>query len=231
MENYVTNLLKKGCTELVKILENNSTKELLAQVQSSKNPAGELTFKLDDMERLLKGPILYRWWVSKDVIQETMLGIIKNKIENYNSSEKLANKYDISEEELAAIFYDDKRKKENLGDSGKTYYALYFGRSMQGQERVNQHIKGPIKNSTLRRTICGLFVELPHDSKREQKINEILTDSFFEVLPLDDSIKGYIDCLESICITFGHYPLNIEGNHSIDKNWLAFLKSSRKTVK
>ena len=83
---------------------------------------------------------------------------------------------------------------------GKVYYALYFGKSENGLTRFKAHTSG---NSTLRRTLYAIC-------KERRDIKNLINDCYFEWVEVEN--EKLLECLESMCIVSGKYPLNIEGN-------------------
>ena len=104
-----------------------------------------------------------------------------------------------------------------------TYYALYFGKSKDGRNRFNQHTYKDIDKSTLRRTIYAII-----STPSEDKVAEILSKCYFEWVEVDS--ESLLECLESMCIVSGKYPLNIEGNPSITDYWRKTILDSRKDI-
>ena len=102
-----------------------------------------------------KEPILYRWWFHSESEVVKLLCEWKGK---------------------------DSKKPINLLEGvltreieGKTYYALYFGKSNNGYRRFCQHSTGNIHTSTLRRTIHSLLTDdeynkLIHEPQIDNKL-------------------------------------------------------------
>ena len=80
-------------------------------------------------------PVLYRWWFPESFVSAVLMPYTKN----YPSLKIVLG--DVSTQQM----------------EGKTYYALYFGKSVNGYHRFRQHISGNIHTSTLRRTLYGLL--------------------------------------------------------------------------
>ena len=159
-----------------------------------------------------KDPILYRWWFPANSEVVTMLSEWKGK---------------------------DSKKPINLLDGvltreidGKTYYALYFGKSNNGYRRFMQHSKGNLHTSTLRRTIHSLLTDEKYNKPiREQQIDEILQDCYFEWAVIEKEEESLVECIEAICIVHGTYPLNIDGNPAINETWREYMMNKRGKVK
>ena len=108
-----------------------------------------------------KEPILYRWWFPANSEVVTMLSEWRSK---------------------------DSKEPTNLLEGvltreieGKTYYALYFGKSNKGYRRYIQHSTGNIHTSTLRRTIHSLLTDdLYTKNTHEQEITDLLRECYFE---------------------------------------------------
>ena len=160
-----------------------------------------------------KEPILYRWWFPANSEVVTMLREWRSK----DSKEPI----NLLEGALSEKFPD-----------GKTYYALYFGKSNKGYRRFIQHSKGNIHTSTLRRTIHGLLTDEEYNKPvHEPQIDEILKDCYFEWAVIDKEEESLVECIEAICIVHGTYPLNIDGNPAIDEDWLKYMMKERGKVK
>lgn len=163
-------------------------------------------------------PVLYRWWFPEDskvcdAIRKHSEGILE--------------------------------QAEKRTIDGKLYYALYFGKSNKGSRRYNQHTSGTVGNSTIRHTVYGLlFPGQKYDPHKEPKINDIVRQCYCEWVAIDDAdcaecakepeeSKGanWIGCLESMCIALGKYPLNVDGNPAISKDWRKHLIKVRKDSK
>ena len=159
-----------------------------------------------------KEPILYRWWFPANSEVVTMLSEWKSK---------------------------DSKKPINLLEGvltreidGKTYYALYFGKSNKGYRRFIQHSKGNIHTSTLRRTIHSLLTDEEYNKPiHEPQIDEILKGCYFEWAVIDKEEESLVECIEAICIVHGTYPLNIDGNPAINSKWREHMMNERGKVK
>lgn len=149
-------------------------------------------------------PILYRWWFPED-------SIVLDVLRKYNQAESV-NLLDQVETRVI---------------DGKTYYALYFGKSSNGYRRYCQHTMGNIHISTLRRTLYGLCVGQRYNKAKEQVVSDILKECYFEWLPFDKEGE-LVECIESICIALGHYPLNLDGNPAISDQWRRYVTEKRK---
>ena len=159
-----------------------------------------------------KEPILYRWWFHSESEVVKLLRAWKSK---------------------------DSRESINLLEGvltreidGKTYYALYFGKSNKGYRRYIQHSTGNIHTSTLRRTIHSLLTDEEYNKPiHEKQIDEILKDCYFEWAVIDKEEESLVECIEAICIVHGTYPLNIDGNPAINSKWREHMMNERRKVK
>ena len=159
-----------------------------------------------------KEPILYRWWFPFNSKVVTMLSEWKGK---------------------------DSKEPTNLLEGvltreieGKTYYALYFGKSNKGYRRYIQHSTGNIHTSTLRRTIHSLLTDDAYNkSIHEPEITNLLKTCYFEWAEISQEEANLVECLEALCIVHGVYPLNIDGNSAINENWLKYIMKERGKVK
>lgn len=157
-------------------------------------------------------PILYRWWFPED-------SIVLDVLREYNQAESV-NLLDQVETHVINNKIDNKIES-------KTYYALYFGKSSNGYRRYCQHTTGNISLSTLRQTLYGLCVGQQYDIDKEQVVSDILKECYFEWLPFDKEGE-LVECIESICIALGHYPLNLDGNPAISDQWRKYVMEKRK---
>ena len=150
--------------------------------------------------------ILYRWWFPKNSPVMDVLADFAKK-----------------DKELAALL----KQVETCKIDGKTYYALYFGKSNNGYRRYCQHTTGNVHLSTIRHTVYGLCIGEKYDKAKEDKVSEILRQCYYEWI----SFKGednLVECVEGICIALGKYPLNVDGNPAISDQWRDHVMNSRK---
>ena len=157
-----------------------------------------------------KSPILYRWWFPEGTAVMDIL-----------------TQYSYSDAEMATLLQQvETREIEN-----KTYYALYCGKSNNGYHRYSQHSTGNVHISTLRRTLYGLCLtengEKQYIKEREEEITRMLQECYYEWISFDEEGK-LVECVESICIALGKYPLNVDGNPAISNNWRDYLLEKRK---
>ena len=61
----------------------------------------------------------------------------------------------------------------------------------------------------------------------KEEITRILRECYFEWLPFNEEGK-LVECIESICIALGKYPLNVDGNPAISNQWRDYLLEKRK---
>lgn len=158
----------------------------------------------------LNHPCLYRWLVS----------------ENSEVMRKL-NEYSKSFPKLKELL----NQLEVLTIEDNKYYPIYFGKSENGKKRIiNQHLNGTVRTSTIRHTLYGLFWG-DYTTDRKSDLADLFLNSYFEVVLFADDCKEHVVPLEAICIALGKYPLNIEGNLSVDDNWYSKLMEARKISK
>lgn len=149
-----------------------------------------------------QSPILYRWWFPETSKVVTIL-------REWKGSDLLAG---VQTHEF----------------EGKTYYALYFGKSNNGYRRFCQHSTGNVHTSTLRRTIHSLLTDDLYDKViHEQEITDILRECYFEWTVIGKEDENLVECIEAICIVHGTYPLNIDGNPAIDEKWREYIMAER----
>lgn len=156
-------------------------------------------------------PILYRWW-----FPETSPIVIYWK-------EYLKRNPEDSE----AHYVQSSLKHKTIGDI--TYYALYLGKSTNGRTRFGQHINGPIKQSTLRETIRAIL-SINGLACDKTDISNILNDCCFEWMEFEYDSE-LVDCIETIAITLGKYPLNLDSNSFLINTWGKIILEKREELK
>lgn len=163
-------------------------------------------------EILSEEHFLYRWWFPSN-------SPIFRYLEDYLKAHP----------EDADMHYVRYRLKDKLiGDT--TYYALYFGKSIDGRNRFSQHTKGPVKKSTLRETLRAILAMqgLPCS---ETDISKVLHQCYYEWMEFMKEDYELIDSFETMAIAIGYYPLNLDGNSSISEPWKNAILSKRKDMK
>ncbi len=153
-----------------------------------------------------KEPILYRWWFPSDSPVMNVLNSFCNNDADLRNLMNLVGKRQIN---------------------GKYYYALYFGKSNNGFTRFCQHTKRTVEQSTLRQTIYGLCVGNEYDNAKEEMVSDILRQCYYEWTNLPGEGE-LVECIESICIALGNYPLNLDGNPALSKQWRKYVMEKRK---
>lgn len=158
-----------------------------------------------------KSPILYRWWFPEGSAVMDVLA-----------------QYSHSNAEMATLI----QQFETCEIENKTYYALYFGKSNNGYRRYIQHSIGNVHTSTIRHTLYGLCLTENGEKKqyikgREEEITRMLQECYYEWIPFDEEGK-LVECVESICIALGKYPLNVDGNPTISDQWREYVMDKRK---
>lgn len=178
----------------------------------------QYSFFINEIERIpvIRKPILYRWWFRED--SEPMLAIQKY-LDSHPEDIQMKQLFSQLEERK----FDGKKKK---------YYALYFGKSNNGYRRYIQHTTGNVHTSTIRHTLYGLCLTNNEESQYskqldKEEITRILRECYFEWLPFNEEGK-LVECVESICIALGKYPLNVDGNPAISNQWRDYLLEKRK---
>ena len=147
-----------------------------------------------------KGPILYRWWFVDDPDNSKIVDIIRR----------------YSQIELS--------KCMSMTQNGKTYYALYFGKGINGRRRIKNHMRPPMRTSTLRRTIAALL-----ETTDEERITHELQQCYYEWWECDCN-KETLEDNERKWIKEGYYPLNLKENNKISKEWKNYLQTKRKEL-
>lgn len=214
MSPIIKDLLEKKCNYMPNEVINKMTWQGPVKVIVKTSNSG---VQLENTPHPNSNPILYRWLVEKDKFDKlTELLQVKHKKTIQNAKKQLV--------EITKI-------EEKRGD--KIYYALYFGKSKKGISRITrEHLGNDMSKSTLRGSLCGLFVT-NNVSDKEVEVDRLLEGSYFEWLELASTDKEYLVCLEAICIALGKYPLNIDGNPFLAEHpdWEELLKESRKELK
>ena len=166
----------------------------------------QMSDKIYSVKELMEGtvelphraPILYRWWFRYDS------KILKIVCEYLNKTEV------------------QKIKTEELG--GNTYYALYFGKGVNGRRRFKNHIGSRKRTSTLRRTIAALL-----ETTDEERITQELQQCYYEWWEYDCDKKA-LEGMELEWIKSGYYPLNLKDNNKISDEWKNYLQNKRKQL-
>lgn len=174
--------------------------EVLCEMQKNRHKVGDIKPSI-----VPKNPILYRWWFPEN-----------------SPAMKELRKFAIKNTEFANLL----RQVETFTEGNTTYYALYFGKSVKGYRRFVQHATGNVHISTIRHTLYGLCYEQTYDKNKEKNITEMLKECYYEWYSFDNEGK-LIECIESICIALGKYPLNIDGNPAICAAWQEYILKKR----
>jgi len=155
---------------------------------------------------------LYRWWFPED---SPIVIYLENYIERHP-------------EDIDMHYVYARLKRKELND--KVYYALYFGKSIDGRKRFGQHTRGPVKQSTLRETLRAIL-SIQGLAYAEQNISDILCKCYYEWMEFMPEDYELIDSFEMMAIAIGYYPLNLDGNSSISEPWKAAIMDKRKELK
>ncbi len=153
-------------------------------------------------------PILYKWWFAEN---SQVMQAIRDSSNH--------------DEALTALL----QQVETRTIDGKKYYALYFGKSNNGANRFRQHSAGNVKTSTLRQTIYGLCMGTHYAPEKEAQVTAILNECYYEWYEFEQEGE-LVECIESICIAYGKYPLNIDGNPAISAPWRKYVTERRKLI-
>ena len=153
--------------------------------------------------------------VCNKIVTDILSKMNREKVSTIKSDKSVREKPILYRWWFHADFVDtliDKFKNLEISDlepkkmaDGKVYYALYFGKSENGLTRFKAHTSG---NSTLRRTLYAIC---------KDDINNLINDCYFEWVEVEN--EKLLECLESMCIVSGKYPLNIKGNPSC-QDWI-----------
>lgn len=142
-------------------------------------------------------PGVYRWWFPEDEWD-----IIRNVFDD------------------PSLIDDSKLLKDTINDV--KYVALYIGKSKKLKRRIKQHVEGPDRHSTLRRSIKAT---LRPNSNGKNAIDHCLDKCYWEWC--------YCPCPDTREVAELHqhkiaYPLNIKDNYTVSPKWIANLKRLRK---
>ena len=166
------------------------------QMSDKIHPVKDLTAKTVELPH--RAPILYRWWFKKGS------KIVKKVCEHLNEIEV------------------QKIKTEERGRN--TYYALYFGKGINGRRRFKNHMKPQMRTSTLRRTIAALL-----QTTDEDRVTQELQQCYYEWWEYDCD-KRTLEEMELEWIKSGYYPLNLKDNNKISAEWKNHLQNKRKQL-
>ena len=166
------------------------------QISNKIHPVKDLMEKTIELPH--RAPILYRWWFREGS------EIVK-----------------IVREHLSEIEFQD-IKSQKLKDS--TYYALYFGKGINGRRRFKNHMRPPMRTSTLRRTIAALL-----QTTDEERVTQELQQCYYEFWEYDCD-KRTLEEMELEWIKSGYYPLNLKDNNKISEEWKNHLQNKRKQL-
>lgn len=155
---------------------------------------------------------LYRWWFPEG-------SLIMECLRDYTAKHP---------EDIDMKYVWGKLKTKVL--DGKTYYALYFGKSTNGRKRFADHALGNVKQSTLRRTLRAIL-SLAGKPCNEEEISNVLQQCYYEWMEFFEEDHDLIDCFEMMAIAIGYYPLNLDGNSSISEGWKSAIANKRKELK
>lgn len=148
-------------------------------------------------------PGVYRWWFPK------------------NEAEKLLKKFKSPMQHSGRIL-------QAWNIDGTPYYAIYFGMSSNLRRRIRWHICGPFKKSTLRRTLRALVAPNANEKTAGKNVDKLIDSCFLEwQYTSDEKMAKAREKDELNQITFA-YPLNIQENRTMSREWIKELKEKRK---
>lgn len=189
-------------------------------------PVSELKSGRKIDERIREVPILYRWWFpEKSLIMDYLRDYVNSHAEDYKMKYLLEHGL----------------RKIKIGDT--EYCALYFGKSDTGRTRFKNHVKGAEDDSTLRKTIRAILTLMnDKDCDNVKRIDDILSECYYEWTEFLDQDGLLIDSFEVMAISLGYYPLNLEDNPSVssnldgdfsvsEDNWVRKIMEQRKNLK
>ncbi len=153
-----------------------------------------------------KCPGVYRWWFPE------------------TEAEKLLAKFKSPLQHEGRIL-----QEKNI--EGATYIALYFGISSDMSRRIRWHIRGPFKNSTLRRTLRSIIAPKKNDKDAEALVNKLIDSCYWEWDYADNTEQA--ECMETAELAQKKfsYPLNISKNNTMPTEWSSELKQMRAKLK
>lgn len=148
----------------------------------------------------------YRWWFPENLFNQYLSQI--------NPKCKLMCK-------LRTMTIDD-----------NVYVCLYIGIAVgKGglKKRLRNHLNGPFKNSTLRRTIRAILSQYSNVMIPAQAVDSVLDNCYCEY---EYTTIQKARCVEKseLSQTDYCYPLNIQGNKTMPHEWIEELKKMRKAL-
>lgn len=159
---------------------------------------------------LSQDPVVYQWWFPSipEILRDPTWDIEIDRI--------------------------DKKEIEN-----QTYYLMYVGIGSHCQQRLSWHIvqRHTLSNvrsgylSTLRQTLCAILKLDMTTPIAQQKVDELMDKCYVEWNLYPGKSKEDIEDIESELLKKGYYPLNIDKNENLPKQWIRELKKLRKKHK
>ena len=115
----------------------------------------------------------------------------------------------------------DWTKIQTININNQTYYALYFGETVNLLDRLKMHINGTVNGSTLRKTISALLGCVPG-----KDVNAFIDEyCYVDFEETESSEKA--EEIETYELSQNYYPLNLDKNKVVDKNALKYISEKR----
>lgn len=141
-------------------------------------------------------PGVYRWWFPEEE-KDRILGLI--------GDQTIANQLNLL--------------KRKIGN--KEYYALYVGESVDLNQRIQDHVKGPFPKSTFRRTLRAILAQGSSACCDSEIVDNCIDTCYWEW----DYFSNQKEVEKAeLCQKAFAYPLNIKTNHTVPSDWIAILE-------
>ena len=123
-----------------------------------------------------------------------------------------------------------KGKLQTKTINGKVYICLYIGSAKDLNSRIYTHLHGVFGDSTLRKTLWAILASNEIERGAEYMVNQVLDNCYFEWV-YTDSEQQAVDCEKSELSQSTYcYPLNIQNNTTMPKEWINELKEMRNHI-
>lgn len=123
-----------------------------------------------------------------------------------------------------------KGKLQTKTINGKVYICLYIGSTENVYDRIDTHLHGAFGDSTLRKTLWATLASNETERGAECIVNQVLDSCYFE-WGYTDSKQQAADCEKSELSQSTYcYPLNIQNNTTMPKEWINELKEMRNHI-
>ena len=153
------------------------------------------------IRKIKKQPGAYRWWFPKEEAKELW---------KHFKNEMLEKNFELQEREI----------------DGEPYIAMYYGISNNMRNRICNHLFGPFRSSTFRKTL-GSIIATNKDSMESlaDKVDKLIDKCYWEYGYVDS--KKEAENNETKELKKNAYPLNIDKNRTVTKDWKDYLTDLR----